>query len=305
MLSIFCIPKPFAGHIAIIQRNAINSWRRLDDDVDIVLFGDDPSIRHEAKRLNVRHVENIQTNEYGTPLMNHVFELVTQHARHEIKCYVNADIILTGDLVQAFQRIRLPEFVMTGRRCNVDVTEALDFDLESWEEDLRQLVSESGKIALSWAMDYFLMRGTTAFEGMPAFAVGRPIWDNWFIYNACRRAVPVIDAGTMALAVHQNHGYEHVPNRSGWKWEGPEAEANRALAADMDRVYAPNDATHVLTDWGPLPAEKTRMVDLAETNSRKKMFKSLPVIAQVRSCVHTLRDAGRRLRGKQTPVVSR
>ena len=41
MLTIFSTPKPFQGHIGVIQRNAIGSWKQLHPDVEIVLFGDD------------------------------------------------------------------------------------------------------------------------------------------------------------------------------------------------------------------------------------------------------------------------
>jgi len=41
MLTIFSTPKPFLGHIDVIQRNALQSWKRLHPDVEIILFGDD------------------------------------------------------------------------------------------------------------------------------------------------------------------------------------------------------------------------------------------------------------------------
>lgn len=41
MLTIFSIPKAFNGHIGDIQRNAINSWTRLQPECEILLLGDD------------------------------------------------------------------------------------------------------------------------------------------------------------------------------------------------------------------------------------------------------------------------
>lgn len=43
-LTIFAMPKPFGGHIATIQKNAIRSWARLRP-AQIILFGDEPGTR--------------------------------------------------------------------------------------------------------------------------------------------------------------------------------------------------------------------------------------------------------------------
>ena len=41
MLTVFSTPKPFVGHVGVIQRNAISSWMRLHPDVEVILVGDD------------------------------------------------------------------------------------------------------------------------------------------------------------------------------------------------------------------------------------------------------------------------
>ncbi len=38
-LTILAMPKPFRGHIGIIQRNAITSWTKLQPRPEILLFG--------------------------------------------------------------------------------------------------------------------------------------------------------------------------------------------------------------------------------------------------------------------------
>ena len=42
MITLFTLPKPFVGHIGMIQRNAIQSWTRLHPDIDILMFGSAP-----------------------------------------------------------------------------------------------------------------------------------------------------------------------------------------------------------------------------------------------------------------------
>jgi hypothetical protein len=69
MLTIFACPKPFTDpHIAIIQRNAITSWTLLRPRPEIILFGDEPGVTEICKELGLRHVGEVERNEYGTPL---------------------------------------------------------------------------------------------------------------------------------------------------------------------------------------------------------------------------------------------
>src|SRR5215471_6752935 len=101
MLTIFSTAKPFQGHNAIIQRNALESWRRLDAEIEIILLGDDPGVAEVCQELHLRHEPKVKHNESGAPLLNDLFERAQQAARHETVGYCNADIILTADFVRA------------------------------------------------------------------------------------------------------------------------------------------------------------------------------------------------------------
>jgi len=59
LLTIFSIPKAFAGHNGIIQNNAIQSWVRLSPACQVILFGDDPGVAEAARRFGVVHVPDI------------------------------------------------------------------------------------------------------------------------------------------------------------------------------------------------------------------------------------------------------
>ena len=41
MLTFFTTAKSFAGHINVIQRNAMKSWTLVHSDVEVILFGID------------------------------------------------------------------------------------------------------------------------------------------------------------------------------------------------------------------------------------------------------------------------
>ena len=95
MLTIFSTPKPFRGHIGTIQRNAIQSWKRLHPDVEVILFGDDEGAAEAAREFGLRHVPDVPRNEFGTKLLRGFFEPAQRMAQYDRLCYVNCDIILT------------------------------------------------------------------------------------------------------------------------------------------------------------------------------------------------------------------
>jgi hypothetical protein len=72
-LTIFAIPKAFRGHIAVIQRNAIASWTRMNPRPEVILFGTDEGTAEVAAEFGVRHVPTVQRNQWGTPLVSDLF----------------------------------------------------------------------------------------------------------------------------------------------------------------------------------------------------------------------------------------
>ena len=104
MITFFSAPKPFAGHIGVIQRNAIRSWTLLHPDVEVILFGNEKGTAEVAQELGVRHEADVARNEFGTPLLHHIFRRAQETARHEWVCYSNADIIQTQQFRSALVR---------------------------------------------------------------------------------------------------------------------------------------------------------------------------------------------------------
>ena len=253
MLTIFTIPKPFEGHIGFIQRNAIRSWTELVPRCQVILFGDEAGTDRVAEELGIEQVAEIAKNDFGTPLLSSVFRAVEVRAGRELLCYVNADIIVFSDLVQAAQRLSEAKgrFLMVGQTWDVDVEEQPLMGRPAGQSDLLRLVQRSGVLRPACAIDYFVYpRGTLG--PTPDFAVGRPWWDNWMIYNARRRRLPVVDATGATVVVHQKHEYGHVPHATGERWEGPEADANLLLMGGAEHFFSIRDATHRLKAHGRL-----------------------------------------------------
>ncbi len=52
LLTIFTAPKPFSDpHINVIQRNAIQSWLHLGNEVEVLLIGNEAGMHELAEKL--------------------------------------------------------------------------------------------------------------------------------------------------------------------------------------------------------------------------------------------------------------
>ena len=254
MITLFAVPKPFIGHIDTIQRNALRSWTLLNPKCEIILFGDEQGTAEIATELCVRHISEVQCNEYNTPLISDIFEVAQKQARHNIVCYVNADLILMRDFMHAVAKVlrRNKRFLLVGQRWNLDITEPIDFESD-WENGLIARLTHEAQLEPPNGIDFFVFqRGT--FEKILPFVVGRPCWDNWLIYRARELRINVIDATGVLSVIHQNHDYSHVPEGTGKAWHGPEADYNQELLGSRDRLFTILDATHLLTPSGLIPA---------------------------------------------------
>ena len=251
MLTIFALPKPFEGHIDIIQRNAIGTWSRLHPKCQILLFGDEDGTAGVAREFGARHVRKIGKNEFGTPLLNDLFEKAAELANFDLMCYVNSDILLFNDFTVAIDRIHQwrKDFLMVGKCSNLDFGKSLTFDSDNWEEELRHLVRREGEDRGAWGIDYFVFP-MGLYKQIPTFALGRAYFDNWLIWKAIAQKAPVVDATRSVMAIHQNHDYSHVSGGRDWAYRGTEVIRNTNLGGGISRRYCILDATHYLGSSG-------------------------------------------------------
>lgn len=249
MLTIFTVPKAFRDHTGIIQTNAIHSWLMLCPQPEVILFGNDEGTASTASQLGIRHVPDVQCNEYGTPLLDSIFKTAQDIASNPLTCYINADIILLSDFMPAIRQIHMPSFLLVGQRWDLDLTEAIDFANPVWEKELRARLAEKGKLHPPTGIDYFVFPRNMYAE-IPAFAIGRTTWDNWLIYRTRFLRIPVIDATEVIIAIHQNHGYERLPQSVERPRKGPERNRNLELAGGLAHAFTLQDANRVLTPQG-------------------------------------------------------
>ncbi|MBE9524765.1 MAG: glycosyl transferase family 2, partial [Chloroflexi bacterium] len=94
-LTIFTAPKPFTDpHINIIQRNAIQSWMHLSDEVEVILIGEEDGLSAAAAEFNLKHLPEVTRNNWNTPLVSSIFDLARAASDSPVLAYINADILL-------------------------------------------------------------------------------------------------------------------------------------------------------------------------------------------------------------------
>ena len=254
MITFFSTPKPFRGHVRIIQRNAIRSWKLVHPDAEVILFGNEAGAGDVAGELGARHEPEVERNSSGTPLLSSLFDRADRLAQHDRMCFLNADIFLTDDFLEAATRLAQIHHhsLMVGRRCDVNITEPWDFSKPDWSKRLRSVARECGKLRPPQWIDYFVFPRGLLHQQIPPFAVGRPGYDNWLLWKVRAMGVPVVDVTQVVLAVHQNHDYAHHVGGEAGFWQGAEAQQNYALLGKGHFATIDN-ATHRLTADGLHP----------------------------------------------------
>ncbi|MBI2010696.1 MAG: hypothetical protein HYS89_00440 [Candidatus Colwellbacteria bacterium] len=248
MVTFFTTPKPFRGHNEITQKNALKSWTLLEPKCEIILFGNEEGTAEAAAQFGARHIPTIKTNEHGMPYVNDLFRVAEEQSSRPTLVFINTDIILLDDLLPALVSLKEPRYLMVGRRIDMDITTPLDFS-PGWEKTLRDRVKREGAMHGYSGIDYFAFP-KKFWQDIPPFVVARTSYDNWFLFNAWERKLPLIDATAVVTTIHQNHDYNTHPKGAQWVWKGPEAQRNLALAGGVGHLFTIRDAGYILTAEG-------------------------------------------------------
>ncbi len=243
-LTIFTAPKPFTDpHINLIQRNAIQSWQHLGEDVEVILIGQEDGMADVADEFGIRHLPNVVCNQWGTPLVSSIFDLARNASNSPVLAYINADVLLMPDFVTVARKVfeYTEKFLVVGRRWDLDVVDPLSFD-DNWVSALRQNVEVEGSLHAPGGSDYFIF-SRTSFTEIPDFAIGRAGWDNWMIYQGLQQKWPVVDATESLMVIHQNHDYAHLPGGQ-MHYNLEETKINAELGGGMRNMYILLDASH-------------------------------------------------------------
>ncbi|MCD4752311.1 MAG: hypothetical protein K8R40_04505 [Anaerolineaceae bacterium] len=248
-VTIFTSPKPFTKnpHINIIQRNAIESWTHLGDDVDVVLIGDEEGMEEIAEKLHIKHLKNVRCNERGTPMIPSLFDIAREATDSPIMAFANADVIITRDMIDSAISVNEQEedYLLVGQRYDIGITKPITFD-EDWQENILVLNQVIGHLHGTAGSDYFIFP-RHCFVDVPGLVIGRAGWDNWMIYEARRRGWKAIDCTKSITILHQNHDYSHLPGGQR-HYRLPESNENVKAAGGFLTIFTLTDADYRLED---------------------------------------------------------
>src|SRR5271165_2966128 len=173
MITFFTTPKPFLGHIATIQCNAIESWKRVHPQAEVILFGDDQGAAEAARALRIRHVPDVKHNEHGTKFLSPIFDGAQDLATHNCLCYINCDIVLLSDFRAALAQVLVLKgrFLMAGQRWDTEITAPIDFSAADWEAKIQQQALEANHQRPPQWIDYFAFSRGLYYKNTPAFVI--------------------------------------------------------------------------------------------------------------------------------------
>jgi hypothetical protein len=260
MLTIFTTAKPFRGLQEIIQRNALKGWTLLHPDVEVILFGNEEGAAETAEELGIRHEAFVEKDAKGNKRLNYMFKTAQQIAKHDLLCYCNCDIVLLQDFREALERVseQREQFLMVGRRRDVEIGHSLTFQQMDWESHLRRFALQHARRRGPDWIDYFAFPRGAYGSNLPRFVVGRVFWDNWLLWKALDARRPVVDVSSMVVAVHQDHDYGYHPLGKRGVFHGEESRRNHVLAGGWRHLRTIEDATEILCPEGLRPNPKRK-----------------------------------------------
>jgi hypothetical protein len=267
MLTLFSLPRPFVGPFDRIQHNALASWAALTPTPKVILFGNESGTREAATNHTALHLPEVERNILGTPLVNHLFRAATSHASTPYQGFVNADIILDPRLPALIDKITSwqPHALIVSRRWDLDLSETLDFSQSNTFSTLAQRAHTTGQLYSHHGMDVFIFP-TGMFDDMPPFSIGWPgaKYDNWIIYSARCRGIPVVDITDAVTTIHQNHpsGGNARPEKAQEHWISLDLLGGHGCCFDI------LDATHIVTSDHKITRRRKSLVE-----QRRRIFR--------------------------------
>jgi hypothetical protein len=259
MLTLFTTCRPFQDiRTTAIQRNALTSWTLLDPRPEILVFGDELGVAEVCRELGLRHVEDVARSASGIPLVGDLFRQAQLKAKHDLLCYVNADIILLSDFIAALRQVAgwRSKWLLIGARQDVDLAEAWDFSDQDWPKRLLERARRAAR-SVDLGSDYFAFpRGL--YPNVPDFAVGRTAWDNWLMWWPHKAGSPVVDGSRAISAIHQGINSLEVVRATAASLDG---QRNLRLAGTWGASFIPADANFELSSAGVRSRRRAAMLN--------------------------------------------
>ncbi len=248
-ITIFSVPRSFEDLHKIIQTNSINSWLQLKPKPEIILFGDDLGVAQFAKQKKIIHISKIKKNKFGTPRIDDAFNIAKKLAKNDYLCYINSDIIIDPKLLEVITALSKhhKSFLAVGRRWNLKIEKKINFSNKNWYKDIKQKALKHNKLYSPTGVDMFIF-DKNFFSKIPKFAIGRTVWDNWLMYYAKSKNLPLIEITDSLTLVHQDHSYKKFKTDKKHFRKGREGKENLKAAGGYYYMLTTKDVDYRLDE---------------------------------------------------------
>ena len=268
MITFFTTAKSFLEEARQRQINAIQSWKHVHPDAEVILCGEGDGYEEVAIEYGLVRVPDIACSEKGCPRIDDMIRRVRGMAKYPTLAYLNCDMIVMPDLVAAVNRIPFSRFLMVAQRWDTEMTDLVEFCSGGYEQ-VREIVERHGVLSRITAIDMLLFRGEI-WQDLPPLYVGRAYYDNYLLFRALAANVPLVDATKSITLVHQNHGYGHIAGGIDAVWDGNEGQHNLETAGGFESLCSIEDAT-----WELSPDALKRNFCRGDTTRYAKIRRSL------------------------------
>ena len=280
---VFTTCKPFQGEFAVLQRNAILTWRKLG--LEVLIIGDEPGTAEIADEAGCHHVEAVERNSNGIPYIHSLFQIAHDFSDHTNLCFINSDILLsspTCDGIQQFlrQASSLGNYLFVTRRRSLPLLQDIHDKPAPWTQLLEEKDNTSGVWDPPFAIDVFMFNKGWLKE-IPRMTVGRAGWDNWMLQNARDCGAAVVDGSYDCPVYHPTHGY--APGAGGLDAVtiGPQAAENRqSLNLAGGRIDTSATLALKKGKLGPVPENFAE--NFANTDPVRRVLSDLEMIHHYR-----------------------
>jgi len=211
MLTIFTTCKQFKGSARAHQTNALMSWRYCVPRPHVIIYGMEAGVYDICQRMGAEQRGGVERVD-DLPLLDSMFKRAQEDSPTDLIAYTNSDIMHIDGLPVAVDRAaeRFPDgFLGVCRRWDLTFDEEYPFHGD-WRAWMKKLISRQAVLHSRCSSDVFAFK--RPLWDLPAFAVGRPGWDNWCMWRATQEGWPVVDMTPVVTLAHPLHGYG--PNAS-------------------------------------------------------------------------------------------
>ncbi len=210
MITIFSTPKNFTNEFTKIQKNAFLNWRSLSKKIEIIIMGNSLGAESEAKKIGAKYIKEIESSKDGIPTIPGLFKTAEKNSTNDILCYVNSDILFPKNFLETIKILKMynRKYLAVGHRWDLNVNELIDFSNSDDSNNFWSYAKEKSKKHSCTGIDYFIFKKGT-FNKIPKLVIGRIGWDNWLLWKARNKRIPLIDISDNVFTIHQNHSYNY------------------------------------------------------------------------------------------------